>query len=209
MLTFLQYLAEEQEASGGSLHVFDIDETLFHTDARIHVRDKHGNIVRSLTNQEYNTHVLPPEHHYDYSEFKEADRFERTSHPVHKMIAKVKAIQKQIANKPQHRIIFATARADFDDRDKFLDVFRSRGIDIDKIHVHRVGNDPGPESPAEKKVKVVRDYINRDGYRKVRMYDDSTANLRAFNKMKREYPDVQFTSHHVQPSGTTRVYKEA
>ena len=207
MLTFLQYLAEEQ-AGGGSLHVFDIDETLFHTDARVHVKDKNGKIVQSLSNQEYNTHKLPPDHHYDYSEFKEADRFERTSHPIHRMIAKVRSIQRQIADDPRHKIIFATARQDFDDKDKFLQFFRNHKIDIDKIHVHRVGNDPGPESPAEKKVKVVRNYINNEGYKKVRMYDDSTANLRAFNNMKKEYPGVKFTSHHVQPSGSTKVYKE-
>ena len=45
------------EASGRGLTIFDIDETLFHTKAKINVK-KDGKIVASLTNVEYNNYIL-------------------------------------------------------------------------------------------------------------------------------------------------------
>ena len=46
-----------QEQPKDSLHIFDIDDTLFHTNAKIDVLDPMGNSVQSLTNQEYNNHA--------------------------------------------------------------------------------------------------------------------------------------------------------
>lgn len=40
-----QQLEEAAQTRRGSLHVFDIDDTLFHTTAKIHVRDNKGNLV--------------------------------------------------------------------------------------------------------------------------------------------------------------------
>ena len=39
----------------GTLTIFDIDETLFHTKAKVAVV-KDGNVVRMLDNQEFNTY---------------------------------------------------------------------------------------------------------------------------------------------------------
>ncbi len=41
----------------GILTIFDIDDTLFHTTAKINVV-KDGEVVRSLTNQEFNNYEL-------------------------------------------------------------------------------------------------------------------------------------------------------
>ena len=49
-----------------------------------------------------------------------------------------------------------TARADFDDKNKFLNTFRNQNVDIDDIHVHRAGNIEGDEIPAVKKVKIIK-----------------------------------------------------
>ena len=69
MQRFLDYITE---AEGNGLHVFDVDDTLFHTTAKVKVMrgNKH---VASLSNSEYNTHTLPKGHHYDYTEFRDAD----------------------------------------------------------------------------------------------------------------------------------------
>ena len=50
MKRFLEYLEESEK---GSLHVFDVDDTLFHTNAQIHVKNKQGHTVQKLSNQEY------------------------------------------------------------------------------------------------------------------------------------------------------------
>jgi len=198
----------ESEAKGG-LHMFDVDDTLFHTTAKIHVvNSKTGETKQTLDNSEFNTHTLPDGHHYDFHEFRNADKFHSESKPIHKMISKIRKIHDNVKKKEGSKVILNTARADFDDKDKFLDKFKQHGIDIDNIHVERAGNIPGNEHPAEKKAQVVRNHLARQKYKHVSLYDDSKANLNKILKMKHEYPDVQFHAYHVQPDGTVKKHKD-
>jgi hypothetical protein len=190
------------------LHMFDVDDTLFHTTAKIHVKDKTGKTVKTLSNQEFNTHTIEPGHHYDFSEFRDADKFHKESKPISKMINKIKAVHNKVQKKPDSKVILNTARADFDDKHKFLDKFRKHGIDIDNIHVERAGNLPGDEHPAEKKMQIVRNHLIRKQYKHVHLYDDSLSNLKRLQKMKHEYPNVKFHAHHVQPDGSTKELKD-
>lgn len=209
MKKFLQYLSEQksQKRGGHGLHVFDIDDTLFNTSAKIKVKrgDKE---VASLSNAEYNTHELPPGHHYDYSEFRSADKFEKESKPIRRMLGKLKAIHNQIKKTKGSRVILNTARADFDDREKFLDTFRKHGIDIDNIHVHRAGNRPGEGSVAKKKADEIRPHLDTGKYSRVHVYDDSRENLRHIHKLKKDYPHIEFHTHHVSHDGSTTKFKE-
>jgi hypothetical protein len=54
------------------LTIFDIDDTLLHTTARIRVV-KNGAVVRELTNQEFNTYTLAPGEEFDFGEFRSAE----------------------------------------------------------------------------------------------------------------------------------------
>lgn len=201
---FNKYLKE----GDGGLHMFDVDDTLFHTTAKIHVKDKSGKTVKTLTNSEFNTHTLEQGHHYDFHEFRDADKFHRESKPIHKMIGKIKKIHANVQNKPDSKVILNTARADFDDKNRFLDKFRKHGINIDDIHVERAGNIPGNEHPAEKKAQIVRNHLARKDYKHVTLYDDSLSNLKKLQKLKNEYPHVKFHAYHVQPDGTTKKLKD-
>lgn len=206
MKSFKDYIVEE---SKGSLHVFDVDDTLFHTNAQIHVKNKHGQTVQKLSNQEYNDHKLPAGHSYDYSEFRSAHKFAKESKPIPKMLNKMKAIHHNIKSKvgSNSKVIMNTARADFDDKHKFLNTFKKHGVDIKNIHVHRAGNIPGNEQPAHKKTKIISDYIHKGNVHSVHMYDDSKTNLHHFLKMKEQHPHVNFHAYHVQPDGSTKKYK--
>jgi hypothetical protein len=205
LLTFKQYI---EEAKKGTLHVVDIDDTMFHTTARIRVRNKEGKIVRYLSNSEYNRHKLKPGQTYDYKEFKNAKKFHDESKPIKPMINRVNKIQQNLNKRPNSRVIINTARADFDDKDTFLDTFRKQGVDIDNIHVHRAGNDTSKGLPADKKVKIIKQYIDTNTHKKVIMYDDSKTNLQALLNMKKEYPNVTFIAFHVKPDGSmTRLKK--
>jgi len=197
LLTFKQYI---EEAKKGTLHVVDIDDTMFHTTARIRVRNKEGKIVRYLSNSEYNRHKLKPGQTYDYKEFKNAKKFHDESKPIKPMINRVNKIQKNLNKRPNSKVIINTARADFDDKDTFLDTFRKQGVDIDNIHVHRAGNDTSKGLPADKKVKIIKQYIDKNSHKKVIMYDDSKTNLQALLNMKKEYPNVKFIAFHVEPN---------
>lgn len=188
----------EDFSQGRSLSIFDIDDTLFHTTAKIKVI-KNGRLVKELTNQQFNTYELQPGEQFDFGEFRNAEKFRRESVPIRPMIAKLKAI----LNRTSGKVIMLTARADFDDRETFLDTFRQYGIDMSRVHVHRAGNLPVPESPAEKKAVFVRQYLNSGVFNRVRLYDDSMKNLTVFKDLKKEYPTVDFKAYYVGPEGNT------
>lgn len=194
MYTFKSYLSEESNKH--TLHVFDIDDTLLHTTAKIHVRNKEGHIVDTLSNQQFNDHKLPSGHSYDFGEFRNSVKFRKESKPIHSMISKVKALSK----KPGHHIIFNTARANFDDKNTFLRTFKDQGIPMDKIHVIRAGNMNMEGTPAAKKAIVIHGYIKKHGYNDVHMYDDSKTNLKAFLGLKEKHPNTNFHAHHVMDS---------
>ena len=202
MINFKQYLNEATERSG-SLHVFDIDDTLFHTTAKIHVKNKAGETVQKLSNSEYNDHKLPAGHRYDYAEFRSAGKFAKESKPIVPMIKKVKAIHNNIVNKyPNSKIIMNTARTDFNKKGKFLMTFHKHGIPIQHIHVHRAGNEKGATSPGEAKNMVLRRQLAARSYKRVAMYDDSHGNLQHFLKLRHEYPNTEFHAFHVKGNGS-------
>lgn len=200
----------DEAARKSSLHVFDIDDTLFHTHAKIHVKDKNGKTVKTLSNSEFNDHKLEPGHHYDFHEFRSARKFATTSQPIPKMLHKMKAIHNHVINVPHSRVIMNTARADFDDKNRFLDTFRRHGVPVDHpekpIHAHRAGNEEGDDLPAVKKNKVLRRYLDKHPYGSVHMYDDSKTNLHHFLKLKKEYPSTNFHAWHAQPDGSLRRF---
>lgn len=182
-----------------SLHVFDIDDTLLYTTAKIHVKNKEGKVVDTLTNQEFNDHKLHPGHSYDFGEFRNAAKFNKESIPIHSMIKKVKDLSADSKN----HIIFNTARANFDDKKVFLSTFKKHGIDMSKIHVIRAGNISKGSLPAEKKATVIHGYIKKHKYPEVHMYDDSHTNLKAFLSLQPHHPQSQFHAHLISGDGKT------
>ena len=89
---------------------FDIDETIFHTHALINVV-KDGEIVKKLTNKEFNTYKLQDGEEFDFSEFRDSLVFYNTSKPINNVI---KLVKRYIDNiKGNDRVIFLTAPEDF------------------------------------------------------------------------------------------------
>lgn len=185
----------------GTLTIFDIDETLFYTKAKIKVL-KNGKIVRELDNQEFNTYTLKDGESFDFGQFRSAKIFKETSTPIVKMIEKAKAIVKAKKN-PHSRAIIVTARADFDNKQMFLQTFRDHGIPIDQMHVERAGNF-GLSSSAENKKVVFRKYLNTQNYIKIRLYDDAMSNLKALLELQSEYPNITFEAWFVNHDGSVK-----
>ena len=73
------------------LTIFDIDETLFHTKAKVQV-SKEGKIVKILDNQQYNSYRLKNGESFNYGQFKSAKIFKETSTPIAKVIKRAKRI---------------------------------------------------------------------------------------------------------------------
>ena len=187
MISFKEFLNESQDGAG--LTIWDIDETLFRTKARVNIV-KNGKIIKRLGNKQYNTYHLMPGESFDFSEFKDARHFRDTSEPIAKAIRKLIAMHKNVKAKGSKMVII-TARSDFDDHEVFLDTFRQQGIDIDDIHIHRAGNLNAPNSAAGKKV-YIKQYLDTGKYARARLFDDAISNLQMFKDLAHEYPNVKF-----------------
>ena len=101
------------------------------------------------------------------------------------------------------KVIIITARADFDDKELFLDTFRKQGIDIDSVYVERAGNVGGPSSAENKRV-IIKRYLDTGAYSRTRIYDDATSNITMFNELSTEYPNISFEAHLVDEDGSTK-----
>jgi len=179
----------------------DIDETLFFTKAKIIIKDENGNILRKLTNQEYNTYIASPGEVFDFSEFVDTDIFVNTSVPN---ISMIKILQKLFENTKttNSEVYLLTARQDFDDKDKFLEFLVKHGIeaghkDDQKVHVIRAGNLPGLDN-ASKKYHIIKKML-RDNtqFKKVRLYEDSRDNIDAFLGLILDYPEISFDAFYI------------
>jgi len=189
------YDAEGKPKPKGKVRAWDMDETLMRNDPkkiRVHVKDKEGKTVQSLTNQEFNTHKLDKDkgHSYDFSEFRSSEKFSKASTPNKSMIKKLK---KQVRRgKPVHIV---TARGSFDDQPKFAKHLRKHGIEIDPgkakggrhVHVHRAGDMPGSDI-GKKKVDIVKGLMKKHGTSGAEMYDDAAKVHKAFKSSAKETP---------------------
>ena len=157
--------------------------------------------------KEFNNYKLGDGESFDFSEFKDAHKFYHESKPIGRMLAKAKAILINSVKNPLSKVIILTARANFDDRDKFLSTFRKYGFDIDRVRVERAGELVGNEIPAIKKVVIVRKYLQSNQYGKVRLFDDSMSNLREFLKLRTEFRNIKFEAFFANPDGSVKVIK--
>ena len=191
-----------------TVHAYDVDETLFghgkkgKPNVQVHVKDSSGKRVKSLSNQEFNTHKLDKGNSYDFSEFQSAKKFKETSSPNKKVIKDIK--RKQARGQNVHLI---TARSKFDKPGEFQGHLKKHGVDVDKKNIHYTGGMRGGDI-GKKKVDVANAVAKQSGAKKTHMYDDAAKVHKAFEKEKKENPTSKtIKTHMVAPdkSGESRV----
>ena len=181
------------------LVIFDIDDTLVHTQTKVHVvRD--GQVTQSLNSHDFTHYKLQPGETFDFGDFRNAHDFFHNSKPI---IPMMKQLKSDIAT--GNKVVMVTARADFDDKELFLDTFRKYGIDMSKVHVYRAGNLTGG-STEDRKKKIIGNLLSSDSFSKAIMYDDAVPNLDSFVSLKNEFPDTRFYAWHVSPEGNAREF---
>ena len=185
------------------LSIFDIDETLFHTKAKVQVL-KDGKINKILDNQQFNSYKLKNGESFDYGQFKSAKIFKETSTPITKIIKKAKRII-HYAIRSGAKVIIVTARQDMDDKKLFKEAFEAQGIDIGKVYVERAGN-IGKKTASANKVVIFKKYLDTGRYARVRLFDDDKNNLKAFMSLQKNYANVKFTAHQVLRNGFTTKF---
>jgi phosphoserine phosphatase len=189
-----------KEFAPRKLVIFDIDDTLVHTQTKVHVV-KDGQIVKSLNSHDFTDYKLQPGEEFDFGDFRDAREFFDNAKPIMPMMNQLKH---DIAT--GNKVVMVTARADFNNRELFLDAFRKDGIDMSRVHVYRAGNMVTKAPTEEKKAIIIRNLLNKEQYTKAIMYDDSAPNLEAFTALKKEYPDTKFYAWHVSLNGEASEY---
>jgi hypothetical protein len=121
-MRFLRFMNERKGDYMAGLTLVDIDETLARTHAKILVKDKEtGKVLHELDNQQFNAYQLKDGEEFDFGQFRNAELFRKTSIPINKTVSRIKRMIRMIKeNQRRSKIIFLTARADFDDKQEFL-----------------------------------------------------------------------------------------
>lgn len=187
----LKSYLKKQDKEVRTLNIWDIDDTLAKTAARVHVK-KDGKIVKVLEPGEYNNYKLKSGEELDFAQFRSGKIFRDTFKPISNVLDRAKEI---IARQPENsESIILTARADFDDHKEFLQAFRDHGFPIDQVYVERAGNvaKNNPKSPAHiNKGVILKRYLSSGKWSRVRMWDDSEKNLDMLFKVAAMYPGTE------------------
>jgi hypothetical protein len=194
-------ILKEYRDDMSKLVIFDIDDTLVHTQTKVHVI-KDGKLVRNLNSHEFTHYKLKPGEEFDFGAFRDAKEFFDNAKPIIPMMNQLK---RDIAT--GNKVVMVTARADFDDKELFLDTFRKYGVDMNKVHVYRAGNIKDNIKIDEKKKIIIRKLLDSGNYSKAIMYDDSIPNLDSFVTLKKEYPDTKFYAWSVSLDGKAGEYQ--
>lgn len=191
-----------------TVHAYDVDETLVghgkkgKTNVKVHVNDASGKRVKSLSNQEFNTHKLDKGHSYDFSEFRSAKKFGETSSANKKVIKDVK--RKQARGQNVHII---TARAKFDNPSEFQGHLKKKGVDVPLNKIHYTGGMKGSDI-GKKKVDVAKGVAKQSGAKEIHMYDDAAKVHKEFEGEKKNQPtSTKIKTHLAKPnaSGETQL----
>lgn len=187
-----------------SLSIFDIDDTLFRTQATVHI-EKDGKIIKSMSSHAYANYKMGPGEKINYSDFRSSETFAKSAQPVKLVFNTVKRMMDRMRGEHQ-RFIIVTARSDFDNKELFLDTFRKYGFDIDRSHVYRAGNIDMPSALAKKQI-IARE-LQKHPYYNVRFFDDSTENLDAFLDLTHFFPDTKFEAFLITLDGNIQRYNK-
>jgi len=163
----------------GRLAVFDLDDTLIISSAKIQVLNKKGKIIKQLTPAEFNFFKMDPKRHtLSFSEFESAEILRDAE-----FIAHVLEKLKDFYQKGVH-VCILTARSK---SNMIRSFFLENGIDIHPDLVIAV-NDPVYSfkgSIAERKSEALRMLID-EGYHDFIFFDDNQENLDHAKELEKE-----------------------
>ena len=180
MRSLSDYIAKEFTVNGTKskrIILFDIDDTLIHTTAKIGVK-KNNRIIKKLHNSDFNEYELKSGESFDFDEFNDFKLLNNEE------FTKYWNTLKREYKKGTH-IGIITARSN---RDMIFKFFKNKGIEIKKSLIFAV-NDPQLGligSIAEKKTIIVSKLIEL-GYNTLVFFDDSDTNLRYAKSLEKDY----------------------
>lgn len=187
--TYDQFLLEKKRPfSETSITVWDIDDTLLISNAKIKVCNIITGDCHELTPEEFNEYEKKNGEEFDFDQFKDIEIMKagKLIHYYMKILAD--------AYKMKRAVGIVTAR---DDRDMIYKWMKEHvGFHIAKDLIYAI-NDPVHKlkgTTAEKKQQAFREIIEK-GYKNIQFFDDDDANLRLVKALGKEYPDINISTY--------------
>lgn len=159
--------------------IFDFDDTLVKTDAKVVVFGKRGR--KELSSAEWATYKKQPSDRFDFLQFDSLIN----PRAIPKYLNKLKDVVK--AN--NGKAIILTARSVVKPVAKFL---RDAGI-VGGVKIAAINSN----NPDDKRIYIEK-MINDRGATDIEFYDDSQKNISAVQTLIKKYPQVKFRIEHVQ-----------
>lgn len=199
--SYEQFILEKKRPfSETSITVFDLDDCLVVTDAKIKVCNIVTGDCYKLTPEEFNEYEKHPDHELDFDDFKSLEIMKagKLIHYYLKILAD--------AYKMKRAVGIVTAR---DDREMIYKWMKEHvGFHIAKDLIYAV-NDPVHKfkgAISERKKAAFREIIER-GYQNIQFFDDDEANLRLVNELKDEYPHINLSTYRADKKQFMRLEK--
>ncbi len=204
-----------------SIHVFDLDDTLIRTEAKIRVRGEEER-ERALTPAEFTTYALLPGEAFDFRDFADVGILARGI-----VLKYTRAIIDTIVGhgtKSDFGIL--TARGDKKLHAPFLirlfaALFGIRlrnslifNLSDERFLRHKEGVDLPDSfggrkfsalSIPERKALVIAQDLMLKGFNDISLYDDSRENLASFKKILHAFPGVAYKPHFIDPTWKVRL----
>lgn len=182
--TLEAFLVTEKPYSKEKIVVFDLDDTLVITDAKIKVCNRVNGECFSLTPEEFNEYEANADHDLDFTDFASLEIMKAGRLIEHYLNIFKSNYKKGIA------VGIVTAR---DDREMIYKWLREHvGFRIDKDLIFAI-SDPVhgfTGSIADRKKQAFETYINM-GYVNFKFYDDDTANLKLVKSLEKEHDNIR------------------
>jgi cytidyltransferase-like protein len=175
---------------GHTIAIFDLDDTLVVTNARIEVTDSWSGDKFYLSPKEFNEYERNSNHSIDFSQFDDPDIL-RAGTIVEWTLDIMKEVYAQ-----EGAVGIITARGDAQLVREFM---LSHGVDIHPDLVFAV-NEPGTEftgNNAEKKQQAFKKLIEK-GYSQFIFFDDDINNLKHAKLLEKQYP-IKIRTEHIKP----------
>jgi hypothetical protein len=186
--TYTTFVNEKKRPfSETSISIFDLDDTIVITDAKIKVCNIVTGDCHELTPEEFNEYEKHPDQ-LDFDDFKSLEIMKagQLIHYYLKILADAYKVKRAVG--------IVTAR---DDREMIYKWMKEHvGFHITRDLIYAV-NDPihgFTGSVAQKKQQAFREIIEM-GYKKIQFFDDDQSNLNLVNDLRSEYPNIELSTY--------------
>lgn len=176
--------------SGHTIAIFDLDDTLVVTNARIEVTDARSGEKFYLSPKEFNEYERKTSHSINFSQFDDPDILKAGT-----IVEWTLDIMKEVYAK-EEAVGIITARGDAQLVREFM---LSHGVDIHPDLIYAV-NEPGTKfigTNAEKKSQAFKKLIEK-GYLQFIFFDDDINNLKHAKMLEKHYP-IKIRTEHIRP----------